>query len=265
MLTGRSPNHTPYRDQFLHPTTIFLSVHKAASTFLTVEMADAMTRVFPELTHVALAQEIVNGKRIESLPIAATNMVVTRVYPDQYETLVESPVPEAGRFADKKLIMLRRDPRDVAVSLYYSIRFSHTTKTRNKKHFLSRKAVLADLDVANGIAEITHKPSIKQFQATEAFLKKHPQTCLTTYEMLVGDLPAWIDRVKNHLQWTDDQAASISRGLAKAVKAPAKADPARHKRRVTPGNWKDVFDDRLREIYDRLIGPELEAAGYLWE
>lgn len=190
---------------------------------------------------------------------------MTRVYPDQYDTLVESPVPEAGRFADKKLIMLRRDPRDVAVSLYYSIRFSHTTKTRNRKHFLSRKSVLSDLDVANGIAEITHKPSIKQFQATERFLERYPKTCLTTYEMLVGDLDAWIDMVKNHLDWTDDQTRAISRGLSKALKAPVKADPERHKRRVTPGNWKEVFDDRLREIYDRLIGPEMVAAGYLWD
>lgn len=49
----------------MHPTTIFLSVHKAASTFLTVEMAEAMTRVFPEMTHVTLAQEIVNGKTVQ--------------------------------------------------------------------------------------------------------------------------------------------------------------------------------------------------------
>ena len=248
----------------VHPTTIFLCVHKGASTFLTNEFAPAMIRVFPELTHIAMAQEIIDGKTIDQFPVTPGGMIVTRVYPDAYHQLVESPVPIDGRFADKKLIMLRRDPRDVAVSLYYSIRFSHTRKTRNQKHFLGRKAVLDDLDVANGIAAITYKPSIKQFQATVQFLKQYPETCLTDYETLTVDPRAWMDQVQTYMGWTDRQSKQIAAGLEKAVKAPSRIKLNRHKRRVTPGNWREVFDDRLQQIYQDLIGEEMESAGYTW-
>ena len=222
-------------------------------------------RVFPQMQHVAIAQQIIDGKNPDALPIPANNMIVTRTYPDAYEQLVEDPVPATGRFTDKKLVMLRRDPRDVAVSLYYSIRFSHTTKTRNRRHFLGRKAVLDDLDVAGGIAAITYKPSIKQFQATVRFLEKYPHTCLTTYETLVNDFPKWLRQIQLYMGWTDEQASRIGSKLHKAVKPPARMRIARHKRRVTPGNWREVFDDRLRDIYQRLAGQEMQAAGYTWD
>jgi hypothetical protein len=249
----------------VHPTTIFLCVHKAASTFLTADLAPAVLRVFPEMNHMAVAQEIIDGKRLEDLPIPPAGMIVTRMYPDVYDRVIECPQPARGRFADKKLIMLRRDPRDVAISLYYSIRFSHTSRTRNRQHFLGRPAMLGKLDVAGGVAAITHKPSIDQFLTTVRFLNRYPQTLLTTYEQLIEDFPGWLRQVQHYLGWTDDQTRHIGRRLRKAVRPPARIRINRHKRRVTPGNWREVFDNQLRDIYEEQAGAEMQAAGYTWD
>ncbi len=82
--------------------------------------------------------------------------------------------------------------------------------------------------------------------------------------MLTTDFAAWLARVQSHLGWTDEQAARVGHGLEVTVAAPAREDPHRHKRRVTPGNWREVFDDRLHRLFEESIGPDLEAAGYAW-
>ena len=247
-----------------HPTTLLLSVHKGASSFLSNDFGPAIARTFPGMRHIEVGQEIVNGRTVEDLPLPPTGVVASRVYPFLYETVIEQPVPAAGRFADKKLIMLRRDPRDVAVSLYYSIRFSHTSKTRDPEAFLDKKSALENLDVIEGIIQHTSKTAINQFLATNRFIEKYPHTCLTTYETMTTNFPAWRSQVQQHMQWTPEQSDSVFRGLDKSLEPPAKVDPYKHKRRVTPGNWREVFDDRVKDLFERRVGRELKQAGYVW-
>lgn len=247
-----------------HPTTLLLSVHKGASSFMSNDFGPAIARAFPGMRHMEMGQEIVNGKTVEELPLPPTGVVASRVYPYLYETAIEEPVPAAGRFADKKLIMLRRDPRDVAVSLYYSIRFSHTSKTRDPEAFVDKRAALENLDVVEGILQHTSKTAINQFLATFRFVEKYPHTCLTTYESLTTDFRAWRGQIERSMQWTPEQANAIFAGMDKSIEPPAKEDPYKHKRRVTPGNWREVFDDRVRELFERRIGRELKIAGYTW-
>jgi len=247
-----------------HPTTLLLSVHKGASSFLSNDLGPAIARGIPGMRHIEMGQEIVDGKTVEDLPLPPVGVVASRVYPFLYETVIEDPVPAAGRFADKKLIMLRRDPRDVAVSLYYSIRYSHTSKTRDPEAFLIRRTSLEELDVVEGVLQHTSKTAMNQFLATFRFLEKHPHACLTTYETLTTDFAAWRRQVHAHMGWSDEQAETVFAGLDKSLQAPSKVDPYKHKRRVTPGNWREVFDERLREMFQRRIGRELAEAGYTW-
>lgn len=247
-----------------HPTTVFLSVHKGASTFLTATFAPAMVRLFKGLRHVPIHQEIHAGKRIDQLALPPRGVVATRVYPPQYDTLIEAPKPAEGRFADKKLVMLRRDPRDVAVSFYYSFAYSHRVPPVNQSFFHERRAALRSMPITDGLARYCVNPAIRQFLWTEDFLRRFPATCLTTYETLVTDFPAWLEQVGGHLGWTAPQAAAIATDVADDVTPPATEDPSMHKRRVTPGNWREVFDEALIETFRTRLGDRLTRAGYAW-
>jgi hypothetical protein len=163
--------------------------------------------------------------------------------------------------------MLRRDPRDAAVSLYYSIRYSHQeppAESGARERFLRCKARLETLTVAEGIRQVTAHSAITEFMATVEFLPRYPQTCLTTYESLVGDFPAWLARVQAHLGWTDKQAASVGEGLAGSVAPPETEDPQQHKRRIRPGNWQEVYDQPLCRLFEDRLGTHLTDAGYTW-
>ncbi len=107
-------------------------------------------------------------------------------------------------------------------------------------------------------------PATRQFMWTVEFLQRYPQTCLTTYETLLEDFPAWLAQVQAHLGWTDEQATSVGAGLEAELRPPEREDPHEHKRRMTPGNWREVFDDRLRRLFEKQLGAHLADAGYGW-
>jgi hypothetical protein len=255
----------PGRD---HPTTVFLSVHKGASTFLADHFAPAMVGHLDGLRHIAIGQELAAGRSMDELALPPRGVVATRVYPRHFNRLLEAPAPPRGRLADKALIMLRRDPRDAAVSLYYSVRYSHAeppaTDPKWRRRFQERRAMLERLNVQDGITQLTARTAMREFLRTEGFLRRFPATLLTTYERLVGDFPGWLEQVRQHLGWSDELARAIGAGLQDQVKAPPEEDPRRHKRRVTPGNWREVFDDRLCERFERRLGRYLTEAGYGW-
>ncbi|MCK4871408.1 MAG: sulfotransferase domain-containing protein [Phycisphaerales bacterium] len=247
-----------------HPTTIICCVHKGASTFVAGGFAQAVQRALPGIEHIPVHYRMVRGESIEALALPPTGVLATRVYPDQYDLLVEDPPPTAGRFADKKLIMLRRDPRDAAVSAYYSTAYSHPVPPDRPEQFLEERRRLIEIGPAKGVLRYKADKIIDEFLATVRFMRSYPRTLLTTYEELVSDFDAWFTRIADHLGWSMDVRSEISRGLAAQVQAPTAEDPSKHVRRVTPGNWRDVFDDALRTVFEERLGDDLLDAGYTW-
>lgn len=249
------------------PTTVLLSVHKGASTFLTNNLVPEIIRLRPGMRHLPYGALLWSGEAPETLALPSTGVVATRVYPDHYDTIAEDPVPAGGRFAGKRLLMLRRDPRDAAVSAYYSYAYSHGIPPRESQEFhgfLERRERLQQVDVRVGVRDHTAQRMCGEFLGTVDFLVRHPETHLTTYEQLVTDFPGWIATVGEVFGWTSDETRQAEERLAPVVAPPESVDHMKHKRRVTPGNWREVFDDELRELFSRLLGPHLEAAGYTW-
>lgn len=247
-----------------HPTTLVFCVHKGASTFLATEFAPAVAAAFPGLRHWDFAAELLQGRTAEDMRLPSRGVLAARIYPHLYDAPIEDPVPARGRFADKKLILVRRDPRDAAVSLYYSIRYSHGPGTRRPERLQEGREKLSALDRTDGLLFRPAPLACRQFRATNDLLAKYPAVLLTSYEELVGDFSGWIARVGAHLDWPAEQTAQIEAALAGALDPPEREDPSQHKRRVTPGNWREIFDDRLVAYFKAELGDALEAAGYAW-
>jgi len=246
------------------PTTILLSVHKGASSFFAEDFAPAMTAVIRGLRHVRYHTELQSGRTPEELALPPTGIVASRIYPPHYDQLVETPVPPEGRFAGKKLVLLRRDPRDVAVSYYYAFAYSHPVPPHRREPFLARRADMLTMPIRDAIARYAVEPACRQFLATADFLVRHPETCLASYEELMNDFDAWLTRVAAHLDWSATTAGRIGSRVRGALKPPKRERPNRHKRRMTPGNWREVFDEQLRARFEERLGDTLEAAGYTW-
>lgn len=247
------------------PTTVFLSVHKGASTFVNGVLAFAAEQLFPGLRRIPYGEALNRGSRLEDLPLPPTGVFATRVYPDLYDRLIEAPVPAAGRFADKRLVVTRRDPRDVAVSWYHSLAVSHPVPPGpGREAFLEKRAAIRQMGIREGIAEFTARPAIEEFRRATEFLERYPTAIDLSYELLVTDCRTWFSRLVTLLQWPAAVVDHLGPVLAREVAPPEREDPAQHKRRVRPGNWREVFDEPLCERFGGDLGDSLEAAGYTW-
>ncbi|MFQ5527964.1 MAG: sulfotransferase domain-containing protein [Thermoanaerobaculia bacterium] len=248
----------------MKPTVLFLSVHKAASTFLARDFAPAIVREMSCLRHVRLGTSLIEGRSFAELALPPTGVIVTRLYPHHINRIQEKPVPAGGRFADKRILLMRRDPRDVAVSWYYSLAYSHDQTVADPRSFTASREAVRQLSVAEGIAKVTGPRALGEFRKTNQFLKEYPQTCVLSYEKLVTDFSAWLEDVQSFLGWSSEDASRIGHGLEAQLRPPREEDPSQHKRRVLPGNWQEVFNDELVQLFAREAGSELVDAGYEW-
>lgn len=247
----------------LDPASIlFVNVHKGASTFIADAFATLAAERLPSLEVVRFGSQILEGRTEAELAIPPTNAFFVRVYPGDIKNLVEES-PSGEPLSGVKLALMHRDPRDAAVSMYYSMAFSHTTSVRNPDAFLQRREELQTMSVADGVARLA-KPVINEFLLINRIAAEHPQCWMSTYEELVGDYDSWIKTFGEFSGWSPADIAAIYEQSHHSFTPPEVEDSSKHIRRISPGNWKEIFDDRLRELFEDQCGEAMAEAGYHW-
>ncbi len=248
-----------------HPTTVFLSVHRGASSFIAGAFAREAERCFPGLRTIRFGELRERRGSVEDITLPPNGVLATRVYPGFIDRLREAPVPSGGRFVDKKLIVMRRDPRDAAVSWYYSTAFSHPAPPNGAESFMQRRAQLREMGVVEGIRRLIAEDAIFEFRAVSRFLQEYPDACEASYELLVTDCRAWTEKVAAHLRWPGRIVEELLAVFEQEVSPPGRERPGAHRRRITPGNWRIVFDEELCKLFERGLGDDLIRAGYVWD
>ena len=243
-------------------TAVFITVHKGASTFIADTFADAASSALPDLAISRVGSELIRGRSIEDIRIPRTDGMVVRVYPRDIESL-QAIRPELFTHDGGAVALVYRDPRDVAVSMYYSTAYSHNLDVADPAWLLERRSALLAGSVQDGVEQCV-RPAIREFKTCLAFAGAHPHALVSTYEQLVTDYDTWLDRHADHFGWPDGVRRAVHEQTAVDLVPPDTEDVYTHKRRVTPGNWRDVFDDRLRSMFEDLCSDELAAAGYTW-
>lgn len=242
-------------------TAVFVTVHKGASTFVADEFGPALEATGEYDRVLNIGNAIIGGKSWGDVALPPSGTAATRVYPQDVPNLVEEPPPTSA-LADKKLVLLWRDPRDVAISLYYSKAFSHSTKVRNPEKLLAERAELLEMGVYEGVFERTARPAIREFKLIRELASAYPDALATSYESLLADPNGWLNDVAAHLEWSSSTTESVRRATANSFEVPDVEDPNQHKRRMTPGNHEEVFDIKLTRLYERLAGDLMEEVGY---
>ncbi len=242
------------------PTVLFVNVHKGASTFIADEFATAVERIDSSKRACRLGSEILRGRTFDDLAVPRRGAVFVRVYPNDVARLVEQ-TPGATPLEGLKLVLMHRDPRDAAVSMYYSTLYSHSLQVRSPEAFLRRRESLNAMSVAEGIATFL-KPVTAEFRRVLALAEDHPDSMVTSYEQLVMDYPAWLGEVCRFAGWSEDLERRLLAKTRDSFAPPAVEDPSNHKRRITPGNWRELFDDELTQRFEDACGDEMRAAGY---
>ncbi|WP_431937135.1 sulfotransferase domain-containing protein [Micromonospora sp. RP3T] len=172
-------------------------------------------------------------------------------------------VPKAGTY---RAFFVIRDPRDVVVSSYFSLRNSHAPMGDIPQ---ARKALQEKSKKEGMLYVIDRLRDKKQFGQMRSWAVAPPAETfrLFRYEDLTGDRQAEeVDRLLRHCGITlppSDLTALLARYSFTKMKKD-KETPGRisHYRKGAAGDWRNHFDDDIYAAYTAAAGDLAEVLGY---
>lgn len=172
---------------------------------------------------------------------AATNKLSLLDEPDFYRKFYHArgyycgphyryrPVADLERF---RILLMLRDPRDVLVSRYFSEVFSHTVMNDS---FAKHREKVSKMTVDEFVRYFS--PELQEaYQTYLTTLTPLPNVLTVSYESMVADFPAWLQRTLQHLEMQPSNEA-LQKLLAQDHFSVSKEDVYSHKRSVHPGNY----------------------------
>ena len=269
------------------PNIFFLCMHKAASTFVADVLLQSISKRSKDYEVFNIGSLLINyldkrqkqgGSRpknraeqkqqldefLQEQPVPSSNCLVGRLYSHHWDTV--SGYCDESR---DRVMVMRRDPRDALVSLYYSLAISHDLNAteRGKEAMNSARTTLASQGVRDGLKTMLTKSmngTITEFLHCTDLIASGDNVIDLPYEMLINDRYQWLHRFVKGAGLSDIVNDRWIEEMANHLTPPEKEDPTSHKRRMRPGNWVDVFDDELKDMVTSSLGGRLEQFGYAW-
>lgn len=230
-------------------------VQKTASKWLEIIFSDPRTYKYSGLVHYNYAKtfygdfDIVQGKPTSFTDMLPQNVIVSPIYID-FQNYLTIPKPE--RF---KTFFIARDPRDVVVSWYFSVRYSHRPVGRISEH----REVLNDMPVSEGLLySIDYLDEYGLFGALRSWADapaKDPNVLLIRFEDMTAPSNLEVFRkVFSHCdiqmpdkvlsQLLDDHSFEKLSGRKRGEE-----DQHTHYRKGVAGDWQNHFDDAITERF----------------
>lgn len=171
-------------------------------------------------------------------------------------------LPELAAFGPARKLFMIRDPRDVAVSYYFSMAKSHgLPKTGRSRESIAKLRSETDaMDIDEFVQAGKAGPVLRNIERFAAWLDDQ-QSVFFRYEDVIFDKRAWVVRIAQELQVTLSEEACHRIADRHDIR-PEKEDPGAHIRSVTPGGYADKLSaESIAHIRDRHPA-FFEAFGY---
>jgi sulfotransferase family protein len=244
------------------PTVYVFSLPKAGSVLLDNIMRELSEQI--GVTYVSLMGEFFKlGLAEQDVPSTTSNVFADngycfggfRAFPKTFE------IPN---LATRKSIFLLRDPRDMLVSHYFSMRSSHPDPgkalTTSRKALPRRDKALVmsvdeyALDLANYYA--------RQLSRYIDVFEKHPQNfTVFRYEDVIFEKRTWVADICKALDW--DVSERVRNKIAdKNDVVPRSENEAKHIRQVTPGDGMRKLQPATIDKLGALFREQLSYFGY---
>ncbi len=277
----------------IRPNIFVLCMHKAASTFVADVLLPSIAIRTAQYNLYNVGEELIRlrEQELQSLetglawesasphdqlrycllqrPLPTSNGLIGRLYPGHLPAIEQSlgmHLPNPSH----RLVVVRRDPRDALVSLYYSLAVSHDPhRIEGNSHVFSQiRQTLQNQDIRDGLKSMLgirgSDLTTNEFLECTRRVQADQNVCDLPYELLLNQPARWL-REFLHFGGLDGFVDNAwSEQMLEHLQPPVSEDPTRHKRRMKPGNWIEVFDEELRRLVDRRVGLQMKQFGYVW-
>lgn len=242
------------------PSVVAMSLPKAGSTLLFALLQDLAPQV--GLAYVSLQDFFfVNGLRLTEQPHEAGSLFRARGY--CYGGF-RGPPPYAIPILDRaRCVVLVRDPRDMAISHWYSVTQSHVVpQAADGEHFMARNRARAiDRGKDAHVMQVARGLDAQYDRLLSSGILHRADTAVFRYEDVIFRKRDWVDAICTWFGW--DIPAEARRRIADHHDVrPATPDPAAHIRQVAPGNHRAELGEKQRAQMDRVLARWLAMFGY---
>jgi hypothetical protein len=250
-----------------HPSILHFSFNKAASQYIktilcrcTVENGMTLVDInsysfhsdFPFLDHLS-AEEMEKYHHI----FKAQGYLYS-----VFGGMIEG-IPQLDKY---KIILFARDPRDILVSEYYSMAYSHSapSRTGNKfDNYMNLRKKAREIPIDDYVIAESDRVFDTYQRYQNLLLNKYPNTYLTTYEQMVMDFGGWLKALIDYCE------LSVSKELFQSLvsendrsKKPKKENIRQHRRKGKPGDYKEKLKPETIRYLDTKFELVLETFGY---
>ena len=163
-----------------------------------------------------------------------------------------------------KVILMVRDPRDILVSMYFSMKGSHAVpKSGNSREKLLKirenaEAVTIEEFVRSGSGRLR-----KKFQLYHEALVENESLDVRVfrYEDVIFEKPDWVREIAKffEIEAPEDKMNEIA---SRHDIRPEKEDPSAHIRRVAPGDYLEKLTSETIDFLNGELGDTVRAFGY---
>lgn len=237
-------------------------IQKTASQWFRQVLNDPLIRRSNKLLHYSPSENFITKdveilKKLDKLP---TGVIISPFY-IRFPDFSAMEKPDAY-----KAFFVARDPRDLIVSNYFSLKYSHTPY---HPYIIEMRKKLNSMSLNNGIKDIISS-STEGIKLTLKgwFNQKSEKIMLIKYEDMFGDNQTAIfsDLLKHcGINLTDNTIASILKRYSfKNIcgREQGSEDVKHHYRKGVAGDWKNYFSDEHKNLFKKLSGDLLVKCGY---
>lgn len=162
-------------------------------------------------------------------------------------------------------ILMIRDPRDVLVSRYYSIAYSHPepSKSGNKyKGFIKQRSYAKRVPIDEYVISESEKTHSVYRRYIDLLVERYPEYYLTRYEDMIADFPNWLQSLLNYCQ-IEPSDQLLNTLIKEQEKIPRKEDKYRHLRKGIAGDYRNKLEQQTIEALNSRFESVLETFGYV--
>lgn len=166
---------------------------------------------------------------------------------------------------DYQVVLVVRDPRDLLVSSYFSIAYSHKTPAATgDKHpsFLKKRTKVRAIPIDDYVRSESDR-LYRNFQRYQTLLLDQYDTpYVTTYEAMVTDFEGWLNALLNYCDLAVSEPLRQSLLTENVRMKPKAEDIYRHIRKGRPGDHREKLKPDTIAFLNEKFAPFLERFQY---
>jgi hypothetical protein len=162
-----------------------------------------------------------------------------------------------------KTVWLVRDPRDVMVSLYFSIGESHMVPQQGplRDRWMEERRIIEQASIDEWVIDRrwSYATAIEGYLAQ--FFHRRRNVAIYRYEDVIFKKAEWLSDIAGWYEWEIPEDA-ISRIAGKVDVVPAQPDTTKHIRQVHPGDHQRVLSIETQKRLTQSYSPFVKLFGY---